>query len=225
MTLIPGSGNDRPRQLQDAGNRSNNNRVFISGLFDTDRFWWGEELFEGTIALLRNHSNGFHDDIFLHDNTIIEYRIDNAACDGTRAAQAYWLQRTQNGGVAPHVIAGPRCSSSAVTLATIAGLEKVPLISMSATTSQLSDNKTFSNFARTVSPKEAEALVAMLRKFGWDNVSSKYRKIFLKRLTRRKQFWLLTADYHSLYQFSPRTRSSARICRPRSSNTGLVNTR
>jgi hypothetical protein len=89
--------------------------VYIAGLFDTESYYWGPEIFNFTVSLINNHTNGWNDEIF-DDETFLKWRVANTACDASVAARAYWGLRTENGGVPMHGIVGARCSGASIEL-------------------------------------------------------------------------------------------------------------
>jgi hypothetical protein len=89
--------------------------VYIAGLFDTESYDWGLEIFNFTVSLINNHTDGWNDDIF-DDGTFLKWRIADTACDASAAARAYWGLRTENGGVPMHGIVGARCSGASIEL-------------------------------------------------------------------------------------------------------------
>jgi len=162
--------------------------VDIAGIFDATSFEWGGEIFDFTLSLLNDRTDGWHDDVFASDvdevvggvnatrQTRIRWHFGDSACDGTAAGKAYWRIRTDTlGGVPPLGIVGARCSSASVAIARISGLEGVPQISPSSTSALLSDKADFPYFSRTVAPDDATgqagALASLLRYFGWDRVN------------------------------------------------------
>ena len=73
------------RQLQ--RNTTTIDKLFIAGVFDTNNFDWGEELFNFTVSLINDQEDGWHDDIWEEDGeTIFDWKVANAACDETKAA-------------------------------------------------------------------------------------------------------------------------------------------
>lgn len=163
----------RAEQPSDQTIRDKPRKVYLAGIFDTEAFHWGPELFKIVVDMLNDHEDGWFDDIF-DDGTQIEYLIGNAACRGPEAATAYWNVREQFDGLI-HGVVGCRCSSASFSVATIAGLENVPMISFASTSYKLSNADDYPLFSRVVSPDnergEVGALVEMLRGFGWSRVS------------------------------------------------------
>ena len=100
--------------------------IRILGLFDTENWEWGEELFTTTTQMINDPTNGWHDELMM--NTSFEYDVRNSACDGSTASKEYWAHRTENGGVPPHGLMGCRCSSSSISSARVASLEGVPQV-------------------------------------------------------------------------------------------------
>jgi ABC-type branched-subunit amino acid transport system substrate-binding protein len=147
--------------------------IYIAGIFDTSDFYWGEELFEYTIEGIRN--GWFNDFWALLQEPNLRYAVADAACKETTAARSYWELRQQNNGRPPHGIVGARCSGASISLARIAGLEGVPQVSPDATSSKLSDNDEFPYFFRLLAPDDARgevgALMAMMRGLKWDRVT------------------------------------------------------
>jgi len=144
--------------------------IRLLGLFDTDNFDWGKELFDYTMSMINDPDDGWQDGILKND-TFVDWDVKNAACDGTEASRAYWDDRTNHSGVPPHGIVGCRCSAASISVANVAGLEGVPQVSPASTSKALSDKLQFPLFARTVSAEETKAVVAMLRGLDFDRVS------------------------------------------------------
>mmetsp|Transcript_18850 Transcript_18850/g.27339 ORF Transcript_18850/g.27339 Transcript_18850/m.27339 type:complete len:908 (+) Transcript_18850:1-2724(+) len=151
----------------------NASKVHIAGLFDELGFDWGREIFDFTISLLNDHNNGWHDDI-LNDGTEIIATVADAGCDPGIAVPAYWDLKT-SWGQPLHGVIGCRCSGASIAVSRIAGLEDIPVVSMSSSSAQLSDIIDFSSFFRLVGPDNSRgqvgALVTLLQSFGWDRVS------------------------------------------------------
>jgi ABC-type branched-subunit amino acid transport system substrate-binding protein len=146
--------------------------IYIAGIFDTTNFDWGEELFEYTIEGIRK---GWFNDFWALQEPNLRYAVADADCDETAAARSYWELRQQNNDRPPHGIVGARCSGASKSLARIAGLEGVPQISPASTSSKLSDKDEFPYVSRLVAPDDARgevgALAAMMRALGWDHVT------------------------------------------------------
>ena len=104
-----------------------NDNIRILGLFDTENWEWGEELFTTTLQMINDPTNGWHDELMMN-TSFIEYDVRNSACDGSTASKEYWAYRTENGGVPPHGLMGCRCSSSSISSARVASLEGVPQV-------------------------------------------------------------------------------------------------
>ena len=189
-----------PRQLQDKV-------VHIAGIFDTQFFDWGEEIFSFVIELLNNKQDGWHDDLFT-DGTTIKFKIEDSGCDSTPAARAFSQVRNQLDGLV-HGIVGARCSSASLTLATIADLEGIPQVSPSSTSAKLSNPDDYPFFSRTVSPDtdqgQVGALVALLREFGWERVSIVNTDVQYARelATEFKRLWEGVLDLDIANQITP----------------------
>ncbi|CAJ1958166.1 unnamed protein product [Cylindrotheca closterium] len=140
--------------------------VSIAGIFDTSSFSWGEDIFNFAVTRIKNQNAAYQN----LNSTVVD-----AACDETTAVRAYWKLRTENFDVPVHGIVGARCSGASVSLARIAGLEKVNMVSPSATSSILSDAEEFPYFTRLVAPDDSRgevgAVVETLKWFGWKRVS------------------------------------------------------
>mmetsp|Transcript_21478 Transcript_21478/g.52918 ORF Transcript_21478/g.52918 Transcript_21478/m.52918 type:complete len:924 (-) Transcript_21478:2660-5431(-) len=140
--------------------------VTIAGIFDTSSFFWGEHFFNFTVAKLKSENPAYQS---------LNSVVVDAACDETTAVRAYWKLRTDNNNVPVHGIVGARCSGASVSLARIAGLEKVNMVSPSSTSSILSDVEEFPYFSRLVAPDDSRgevgALVETLKWFDWSRVS------------------------------------------------------
>ncbi len=146
----------------------------IGALLD---FEWGPDIFNLTIDMLNDHHDGMWDD-FLDNETFIDRISRNDSCIEAKAVDKYWNEvRTHWRPYAqlPHAVIGCHCSGASSVLARAAGLDNVPVVSMSATSFQLSDPDDFKNFFRTIAPDDHRgqvgALVALFRSFGWDRVS------------------------------------------------------
>lgn len=139
------------------------NVVYLAGIFDVANYGWGSTIFNFTVSLLNDKTDGWHDDVLL--DTEIRYSIGDAACDADKAVAAYWNLRPM------HAVVGCRCSGASAAVARIAGLEGVPQISPVSTSSKL-DN--YPLFSRTVAPDdergEVGAVRSMLQAFGWNRV-------------------------------------------------------
>mmetsp|Transcript_1300 Transcript_1300/g.2122 ORF Transcript_1300/g.2122 Transcript_1300/m.2122 type:complete len:463 (+) Transcript_1300:78-1466(+) len=146
--------------------------IRILGLFDTDNWDWGEELFDYTMSMINDSNDGWQDDI-LGNGTYLEWDVKNSACDGTTALRAYWADRTDNNDVPPHGLLGCRCSAASISSANLAGLDGVTQVSPASTAKELSDKSEYPFFARTVASNQfsAKAIVATFRGFSWDRVS------------------------------------------------------
>jgi len=151
-------------------------KIRIAGIFDFSNFYWIHEIFNFTVSLINNHTDGWHDDIFMdpiEGGTILDYSIEDSRCNGPAAAKAYWSLRDD--GTPPHGVVGCRCSSASAAVAQIAGLEGVTQISPVSTSAKLSDKGDFPFFSRLASPDnengEVGAMVSMLRHFGWSRVT------------------------------------------------------
>jgi ABC-type branched-subunit amino acid transport system substrate-binding protein len=159
--------------MADGNSSPVSDKVYIAGLFDTRGFEWGELVFNATIAMLKDRTDGWWDGIFL-DGTEIEAIVMNANCTEKTAVDNYWTLRTE-WGQPLHGIVGGRCSGATAAVARIAGLENVPQVSMSATSSRLSVSNDYPSFFRLVAPDDSRgqvgALVTLLRSFHWDRVS------------------------------------------------------
>ncbi|KAL3941345.1 MAG: hypothetical protein SGBAC_004290 [Bacillariaceae sp.] len=140
--------------------------ITIAGIFDTTSFSWGQDIFDFTVATLKNEQP-----LYQTLNGVVQ----DAACDETTAVRAYWKLRTDNNNVPVHGIVGARCSGASVSLARIAGLEKVNMVSPSATSAILSADEEFPYFSRLVAPDDSRgevgALVETLKWFDWSRVS------------------------------------------------------
>jgi hypothetical protein len=128
------------RELQGTAVVSNStaatNVVTIAGIYDQVSYDWVAFIFNTTISLINNQTDGWHDNIFADEDnhTIFVPSLRNEGlCNETLALKAYWDIRKQNGGVPVHGLVGCRCSGSSIAVACIAGLEEVPQISPSST--------------------------------------------------------------------------------------------
>ena len=146
-------------------------KVYIAGLFDYAGFEWGPLVFNATIAMLQNRTNGWWNVIL--NGTEIVSTIRDANCAEKKAVDEYWSLREW--GQPLHGVVGGRCSGASAAVARIAGLENVPQVSPSASSSRLSNADDYSSFFRLVAPDDSRgqvgALVTLLRSFDWDRVS------------------------------------------------------
>ena len=149
------------------------NIVRIAGLFDVNGFPWSEELFEFTVRLINDHSDGWFDEVLNDGKTKLEYSISDSACDQDVTVRAY-LKLTR-GVTLPHAILGCRCSGPTMDMARLSAAEGIISASFSAVSPQLSKKELYPLFSRLVGPADASgqagALVSLLRSFGWDRIS------------------------------------------------------
>jgi Receptor family ligand binding region len=154
------------------------NTIYLAGItpVDTTDFAWTADIFEYTVQLI---NEGWRDDILPgfgnNDGLRLTYSLENSNCSENLAVRRYWALRTKNGNVPPHGVIGDRCSGATISLARITGLESVPLVSPASTSAKLSSNDDFPFFSRLVAPDnehgEVGALIALLREFGWEQVT------------------------------------------------------
>ena len=159
--------------IQGCHGQSQQNSVYVPALVDTTSFDWAEELYNFTVSLINNHTDGWHDDDLFNDGTIVDWSVVDAACDATHAARAYWDLRSDEETI--HGLVGCRCSSASTLVATISGLEGIPQVSPTSSASRLSDVDKFPYFSRLVAPGdhrgEVGAVVAFLRFMNFDHVT------------------------------------------------------
>jgi len=165
----------RRRSNGEPGNRERklvNDNIRLLGLFDTESWDWGEELFNYTLSMINDRNDGWQDDI-MGNGTFLEWDVKNSACDGTTASRAYWADRTDNDDIPPHGLVGCRCSAASISSANVAGLDGVTQVSPASTAKELSDKSQYPFFARTVASNLflSKAIVATFRGFNWDRVS------------------------------------------------------
>ena len=95
-----------------------------------------------------------------------------SACDESTATRAYWQVHQEH---VLHGVVGCRCSGETIAVARIAGLQGIPQVSPTATSSRLSESSEFPFFSRMVAPDngrgEVGAVISLLREFGWDRVT------------------------------------------------------
>ena len=161
-------------ELEEARNFSddmNEEPIFIAGIFEFLAMPWLVEVFEFTVELLNNHTNGFHDDVLV--NTTIHYELRPTQCEADNAVKAYL--NVSRASPKPHAIFGGTCSGPSMAFALTAGVEEIPILSHTASSAKLSDKDTYPTFTRLVAPDDASgqvgALVALLDSFGWNRVS------------------------------------------------------
>ena len=150
--------------------------IYIAGVIDTSlSFTWAQHSFQATMYMLRNGWQGILQSTGSVSTPPLRYTLRDSKCDPTAAARAYWKTRTENGDQAPQGIVGARCSGASMSLARIAGLESVPQVSPISNSAKLSSDEEFPYFSRLVAPNdyrgEVGALVALLRMFGWEQVT------------------------------------------------------
>eukprot|EP00567_Pseudictyota_dubia_P002061 CAMPEP_0197465518 /NCGR_PEP_ID=MMETSP1175-20131217/64580_1 /TAXON_ID=1003142 /ORGANISM="Triceratium dubium, Strain CCMP147" /LENGTH=917 /DNA_ID=CAMNT_0043001535 /DNA_START=549 /DNA_END=3302 /DNA_ORIENTATION=- len=147
--------------------------VYVAGLFDTVNFDWGRELFDFTVGLINDKTDGWFDDI-LDDGTTLVTVVEDAGCDPKVALPAYWDLKTEWGHPL-HGVVGCRCSSASTAVARVAALEGVPVVSPASSSARLSDAEEFSSFFRLVGPDDERGqvggLINLLRTMGWDRVT------------------------------------------------------
>jgi len=158
--------------------------VRIACLYDKAGFPWAEGLIEYTIQALNNHTDGFFDDIFDSGEYVLDYEIEDEACNPDAAVGAY-LTLTRGGENSTvgdednknkiHAIMGGRCSGASVAMARIAAFDNIPMLSPSSTSPSLSEKTLYPTFSRLVAPDDARgqvgALVSLLTSFEWERVS------------------------------------------------------
>ncbi|KAG7341246.1 receptor family ligand binding protein [Nitzschia inconspicua] len=157
-----------------ASPEQDNETIFLGGILDLEDFDWPVDIFRVTVDL---YNEGF----FLDNNgspinnRALTYSLGNSKCDETETIRAYWNLRRENGDVPPEGVVGTRCSGPSQALANLLGVEGIPQISASATSGRLSDNERYPEFSRVVGPQnehgEALAMKALLRSFGWNEIS------------------------------------------------------
>ena len=165
----------QPVSSQQACGRPSDGKIYLGGLFDTTTDQDTKINFDLAIAMLKNHTDGWHDDLLT--DAALNTTVEDGACDGATAGPLYF--KLKNQWASPlHGIVGTRCSGASMAVARIAGLEKINQISFSATSAKLSDPAEFPYFTRTVAPDDGNgqvgAIVALLRHFGWTHVSVLY---------------------------------------------------
>mmetsp|Transcript_18867 Transcript_18867/g.54625 ORF Transcript_18867/g.54625 Transcript_18867/m.54625 type:complete len:756 (-) Transcript_18867:811-3078(-) len=148
-------------------------KVYVAGLFDTLNFDWGPELFHFIVDLINDHEDGWFDDV-LNDGTTLVAAVEDAGCDPQVALPAYWDLKT-DWGKPLHGVVGCRCSGATASVARVASLEDIPVVSPASSSARLSDTTEFPTFSRLVGPDNEKgqvgALVNMLRFMGWDRVT------------------------------------------------------
>ena len=149
-------------------------RVYIAGIFDQqDDGSYVEEIkhhFQLAVALLNNHSDGMWDDVL--SDAVVEHTMADSGCSEILGAPAYWSVREW--GQPLHGVIGCRCSGASMAVQTVAQLEQVPQISMSATSPALSSKTRYPHFYRTIAPEglggAIGAQINLLRAFNWTRV-------------------------------------------------------
>ncbi|KAI2489089.1 hypothetical protein MHU86_25503 [Fragilaria crotonensis] len=141
---------------------------------------WGKHIFEATIHMLNDPHDGMWDDLrygLLDNETFIEAIWKNDTCREKEAFTLYWNEMRTHwpGELRPHAVIGCHCSDGSTGLARAAGLQNVPVVSMSSTSYRLSAEDDFTNFFRVIAPDDSNglvgAMVALFRSFKWDRVS------------------------------------------------------
>jgi len=178
---------------------SQNNKIRIGLLFDTTNFEWVGDIFYFVLSLINDKGNGWHDEIFANEYVSLEGDVANSGCDERKALDAYWSDLRKNN-TPPHAIIGCRCSGATSMVARVAGLERIPQVSPTATSSKLSDTEEYPYLSRMVAPDDGRgqvgAMVSMLRSFGWNRVSilttdTAYAKDFANEFRR---LWLVSEE-------------------------------
>lgn len=150
------------------------NSLSLGLAFDTSNFDWVDEIFHFVLSMINDKKDGWHDDIFEFEDIILEGTVVNSGCDESKALDAYWNGLRKNN-TPPHAIVGCRCSGASSMVARVAGLEHIPQVSPSSTSSKLSDDEEYPYFSRVIPTDDGRgyvgAMVAMLRGFGWNRVS------------------------------------------------------
>lgn len=160
-----------------AQDTTTSNVVQVAGILDTVNLGWAEDVWNVTTQLLKEGDwlktvipefGGSN-----IDDTEFAFTLRNAACDATTAVREYWAERED--GTPPNAIVGAYCSGASISLARVAGLEQVPMLSPFSASSQLSETAEFPYFSRIVAPDDSRggvgAMVATLSELGWKRVS------------------------------------------------------
>jgi ABC-type branched-subunit amino acid transport system substrate-binding protein len=149
------------------------NKTLIIGslLGGDDTYTLSKEIFECTISLINDHSDGWYDDLLKDVN--ISYRIEDANCNESATIHSY-----ENIRDIIDVVIGPMCSASAMASGWLTTEDKKVQVSQAASSVRLSDKEEFPYVSRLVAPDnengEVGALVAALKGFGWNRVSVIY---------------------------------------------------
>jgi len=126
------------------GGIDDTSKVYIAGLFDTNNFDWGVDIFNAIVEFINDKNDGWFDDLFL-DGAQLVGRVSDAGCDPDIAVGEYW-ELQNNWGRPLSGVVGCRCSGASMAVARVAGLQDVPQVSMASTSSKLSDSEKFPTF-------------------------------------------------------------------------------
>ena len=119
-----GDGIENDRELQeDFG-------VKLAGILDLSNYEWAEAVFEVTVDLLNDKTDGFFDSE-LGALGPITYQIRDSACDPYKALSEYVDLRPVHG------VIGARCSGASIPLAWLGGFDNIPQISPMSTAAKL----------------------------------------------------------------------------------------
>jgi hypothetical protein len=111
---------------------TNSTKVFIGGIFSTAPELAGQAReFRRAAAMINDHTDGMWDDLLV--GTEIEVAVDEVDCGDSTGAMAAFVRQRLDWGRPLHGVVGPRCSGQSQVTARIAGLDKIPLVSYSAT--------------------------------------------------------------------------------------------
>ena len=81
--------------------------------------------------MINDHTDGMWDDLLV--GTEVEVTVDEVDCGDSTGAMAAFVRQRLDWGRPLHGVVGPRCSGQSQVTARIAGLDKIPLVSYSAT--------------------------------------------------------------------------------------------
>ncbi|KAL1499729.1 hypothetical protein AB1Y20_012416 [Prymnesium parvum] len=129
--------------------------MFSAGLVVTQVLWSPLVGVHQAIAEINNKSDGVADDLL--PDTRLDFAYADSRCDLAHALQGA-LQLISSAGVA--AIIGAGCSGGSTTAALVGEGSRVPIISPTSTSPQLSDGRGYPYFLRTV-PSDAFSAIAM----------------------------------------------------------------
>ncbi len=125
-------------------------------------------------------------------NTSLEYVIQDSGCNGKRALGGLVeLYRDKHA----DAVIGPACSGAAEPMGLLASEWNIPVISYLATSTDLSDKKTYDTFSRTSAPASqiGDVVRGVVTQFNWTRVAIMEPDIFAhtQKLTEGQRMFSL----------------------------------